>query len=41
MGIENRPVGAKGDKHGGEMDWESGVSRGKMLYIEEIKKVLL
>ena len=39
--IENRLVVAKGEGGGGEMDWEFGISRCKLLYIEWINKVLL
>ena len=40
--IENRLVAVKGEEGGGGIDWESGNSRGKLLYIEWIKnKVLL
>ena len=42
MDIENRLVVAKGERVGGGMDWEIGVSRCKLFYIEWIKnKVLL
>ena len=34
--IENRPVVAKGEGVGGGMEWEVGVSRHKLLYIEWI-----
>ena len=40
--IENRVVVAKGEGVGGGMEWEVGVSRCKLLYIEWINnKVLL
>ena len=40
--IENRLVVAKGEGGGGGMDWEFGVSRCTLLYIEWINnKVLL
>ena len=35
---ENRVVVAKGELGRGWMDWESGFSRDKLLYIEWIKK---
>ena len=39
---ENRFVVAKGDGGGGGMDWEFGISRCKLLYIEWLNnKVLL
>ena len=42
MDIENRLVVAKGEGVGRGMDWEVGVSRCKLLYIEWINnKVLL
>ena len=42
MDIENRLVVAKGEGVGGGMQWEVGVSRWKLLYIEWIdNKVLL
>ena len=42
MDIENRLVVAKGDGVGGEKEWEVGVSKCKLLYIEWINnKVLL
>ena len=41
MDIENRLVVAKGEGAGGGMEWEVGVSRYKLLYIEWISKVLL
>ena len=34
--IENRLVVAKGEVGGGGMDWEFGISRCKLLYIEWI-----
>ena len=34
--IENRLVVAKGEQGGGRMDWEFGISRCKLLYIEWI-----
>ena len=37
----NRLVVAKGEGVGGWMEWEVGVSRCKLLYIEWIHKVLL
>ena len=39
--IENTPVVANGEGIGGEMDWEFGVNRCKLLYREQINKVLL
>ena len=39
--IENRLVVAKGEGVGGGMEWEVGVSRCKLLYMEWINKVLL
>lgn len=40
--VENTPVVANGEGVGGEMDWELGVSRCKLLYRERINhKVLL
>ena len=40
--IENRLVVAKGEGGGGGMEWEVGISRCKLLYIEWINnKVLL
>ena len=42
MFIKNRLVVAKGEVGGGGMNWEFGVSRCKLLYIEWINnKVLL
>ena len=41
MGIENRLVVVKGEQVGGGVEWEVGVSRCKLLYIEWINKVLL
>ena len=42
MDIENRLVVDKGEGVGGRMEWEVGVSRYKLLYIEWINnKVLL
>ena len=42
MDIENRLVVARGEGVGGGMEWEVGVSRCKLLYIEWINnKVLL
>ena len=38
---ENRLVIAKGEGDGGGMEWEDGVSRCKLLYMEWINKVLL
>ena len=39
---ENRPVVAKGEGHGGELHWEFGISKCKVLYTERINnKVLL
>ena len=41
-GIENRLVVAKGEGEGGGVDWEFGISRGKLLHIGWIhNKVLL
>ena len=41
-GMENRLVVAKGEGFGGGMEWEFGISRCKLLYIEWINhKVLL
>ena len=34
---ENRLVVAKGEGDGGGMDWECGISRCKLLYIEWLK----
>ena len=39
--IENRFVIAKGEKGWGEKEWEFGISRGKLLYIEWIKNNIL
>ena len=39
--IENRLVVAKGEGVGGGMEWEVGVSRCNLLYMEWINKVLL
>ena len=39
--IENRLVVAKGEVSGGGMDWEFGVSRCKLLYIEWINNMVL
>ena len=39
--IENRPVVAKGEGGGGGMEWEFGVSRCKLLYIEWINNKVL
>ena len=39
--IENRPVVARGEGHGGELHWEFGISKCKVLYTERINKVLL
>ena len=41
MDIENRLVVAKGEGREGGMDWEFGISGGRLLYIGWIKKVLL
>ena len=42
MDIENRLVVVKGERVGGWVKWEAGVSRCKLLYIEWINnKVLL
>ena len=41
MDIENRLAAAKGEGVGGGMEWEAGVSRCKLLYIEWMNKVLL
>ena len=42
MDIENRLVVTKGEGVGGGMEWEAGVSRCKLLYIDWIhNKVLL
>ena len=38
---ENRVVVAKGELGRGWMDWESGFSRDKLLYIEWIKNMVL
>ena len=39
---ENRLVAVKGEGFGGGMEWEVGVSRDKLLYIEQTNnKVLL
>ena len=38
---ENRFVVAKGEGSGKGMDWESGISRCKLLYIRQINKALL
>ena len=38
---ENRLVVAKGEADGGRIDWEVGVSRYKLLYVELINKILL
>ena len=37
--IENRLMVAKGEGCGGEMDWEFGISRSKLLYIGWVNKV--
>ena len=34
MDIENRLVVAKGERGGEGMDWEFGISRCKLLYVE-------
>ena len=39
--IENSPVVAKGEEGGGGMDWEFGISRCKLVYLEWINNVLL
>ena len=39
--IENRLVVAKGEGDGGGKDWEFGISRCKLLYVEWINKVPL
>ena len=43
--IENRLVVAKGEAGGGRMNWECGISRGKLVYIgcinNKVLKVLL
>ena len=41
MDIENRLVVAKGEGVGGGMEWEFGVSRCKLLYIEWINNKVL
>ena len=41
MDIENRLVVAKGERVGGGMEWEVGVSRGKLLYIDWINNTVL
>ena len=41
MDIENRLVFAKGEGTGGGLEWEAGVSRGKLLYIEWINNKTL
>ena len=38
MDIQNQAVAAKGEGAGGELEWEAGVSRCKLLYIEWIKQ---
>ena len=38
---QNRLVAAKGDGVGGGIEWEFGISRCKLLYIEWINKVIL
>ena len=38
-GIENRLAVAKGEGCEGEMDWEFGISRSKLLYIGWVNKV--
>ena len=40
-GIENRHVVAKGERGLGEMEWEFGVSRCKLVYIEWINNKVL
>ena len=41
MDIENRPVVAKGDGVGRRLDWEFGISRCKLVYIEWINNKIL
>ena len=41
MGLENRLVVAKGEGAGRGMDWEFGVSRCKLLYLEWISNGVL
>ena len=41
MDIENRLVVAKGEGIGGGMEWEAGVSRCNLLYIEWINNKAL
>ena len=41
MDIENRLVVAEGVGPGGGMEWEGGVSRYKLLYIEWINNNIL
>ena len=36
--IENRPVVSKGEGTGGEIDWEFGISRCKLLLREWVKQ---
>ena len=38
---ENRLVVAMGEEGGIGKDWEFGISRGKLLYIKRVNKVLL
>ena len=41
MDIENTPVVAKGEGFGGGMEWEAGVSRYKLLYLQWINNKVL
>ena len=41
MDMENRLVVAKGGGAGSGMDWEFGVSRGKLLHLEWISNEIL
>ena len=42
MDMENRPVVAKGDREEGSgIDWESGVSRYKLLHLEWLSNEIL
>ena len=41
MDVENRPVVANGEGVGGGMEWEVGVSRCKLLYIEWVENRVL
>ena len=38
---QNRPLAAKGHVSGGGMEWDSGISRCKLVYVEWINKVPL